>query len=117
MIRTHVRTATRRARFVWRSFEHRDARYVDLQLRGTDRPCCPCCGDLLEARPETRMARYLPLDATGYDLECRDCRRFRSVVRHTVRSLRLVRMRRLVAAVRAIGGRDGAPAQTATLRA
>jgi hypothetical protein len=47
--------------------------------------------------------RFLPLDARGYDLDCRECRRFFCVVRHTARSLRLVRMRRLVAAVRAVG--------------
>lgn len=117
MITTHARSVSRRTRFAWRSFEHRDTRLVDLQLRDGHRPCCPCCGDLLEARPETRMARYLPLDATGYDLECRDCRRFRSVVRHTLRSLRLVRMRRLAAAVRAVGGRSDARAHTATLSA
>jgi hypothetical protein len=113
MTTTHVRPASRRVRSVWRGFEPRDARLLDLQLRDGRRPCCPCCGELLEARPDTRMARYLPLDATGYDLECRGCRRFRCVVRHTVRSLRLVRMRRLAAAVRAIG----APARTATLEA
>lgn len=48
------------------------------------------------------MARRLPLDATGYDLDCRDCRRFWCIVRHTARSLRLIRMRRLVAAIRAV---------------
>lgn len=96
----------RRARPVWRAFETRDCREIDGQLRDGRDPCCPGCGDVLEARPGTRMARYLPLDASGYDLECRGCRRFRCMVRHTARSLRLVRMRRLVAAVRAVGQRD-----------
>jgi len=95
----------RRVRASWRSFELRDGREIDRQLRQGRDPACPCCGELLEARPGTRMTRYLPLDATGFDLECRDCRRFRCVVRHTFRSLRLVRMRRLAAAVRAVGGR------------
>ncbi|HEX2095631.1 MAG TPA: hypothetical protein VHG28_24755 [Longimicrobiaceae bacterium] len=95
----------RRARPMWRAFESRDRREIDHQLREERDPCCPCCGELLEAHPGTRLARYLPLDATGYDLECRGCRRFRCVVRHTARSLRLLRMRRLVAAVRAAGGR------------
>ena len=98
-------SSPRRARAAWRSFELRDGREIDRQLRDGRDPSCPMCGELLEARPETRMSRYLPLDATGFDLECRDCRRFRCVVRHTFRSLRLVRMRRLVAAVRAMGGR------------
>jgi len=116
MTATHVnpRTAApRRARAAWRSFEPRDGREVDLQLREGSDPCCPCCGELLEARPHTRMARYLPLDASGYDLECRGCRRFRCVVRHTVRSLRLLRMRRLAAAVRAMGETGGAVRATA----
>jgi len=95
--------SSRRARPLWRSFEPRDARDIDQQLRDGRDPCCPGCGALLAARPGTRVARYLPLDATGYDLECRGCRRFRCMVRHTARSLRLVRMRRLVAAVRAVG--------------
>lgn len=107
---TYSPSSVRRARFAWRSFEPREGREIDRQLREGREPCCPCCGELLEARPETRMARYLPLDATGFDLECRDCRRFRSVVRHTARSLRLVRMRRLAAAVRAVGVGDRAPA-------
>lgn len=104
-----------RAASAWRGFEPRDARAVDRQLRDGRDPHCPCCGQLLAARPATRMARYLPLDATGYDLECRDCRRFRCVVRHTVRSLRLVRMRRLAAAVRAVGGSAGRSEQVAAL--
>jgi hypothetical protein len=62
---------------------------------------------VLEARPDTRFRRCLVLDATGYDLDCRGCRRFWCVVQHTPRSLRLIRMRRLVAAVRAA---DGVPA-------
>ncbi len=112
----HPATASpRRAPAAWRSFEIRDGREIDRQLRDGRDPCCPCCGELLEARPGTRMTRYLPLDATGFDLECRDCRRFRCVVRHTFRSLRLVRMRRLAAAVRAVGGRGEARFEDAAL--
>ena len=85
----------------WRTYDERQSRRIDAQLRAGGHPCCPECGGELAARPETRMARYLPLDATGYDLECRPCRRFRAMVRHTVRSLKLVRMRRLAAAVAA----------------
>lgn len=107
--RTQPRPA-RRPRATWRAFEPRHARQVDAQLQERRTPCCPCCGDPLAAHPTTRMSRYLPLDATGYDLECRGCRRFRCVVRHTLRSLRLVRMRRLVAAVRA----SGEPARSAS---
>ena len=96
----------RRSRSAWRTFEPRHVHAIDQQIRGVEDPRCPCCGDLLAARPDTRMSRYLPLDASGYDLECRGCRRFRCIVRHTARSLRLVRMRRLVAAVRAVGERE-----------
>lgn len=100
--RSRTRPA-RRPRPVWRAFEPRHSRHIESQLQQREAPCCPCCGDPLEARPTTRVARYLPLDASGYDLQCRGCHRFRCIVRHTMRSLRLVRMRRLVAAVRAVG--------------
>ena len=104
--------AGRRA-FAWRVFDPRDVRRIDQQLSLGEEPCCPGCGALLQARPETRLARQLPLDATGYDLECRACRRFRCVVRHTARSLRLMRMRRLAAAVRAAGQREARALQPA----
>lgn len=106
-MRRETRSSARRAAR-WRSFDTRARRKVDAQIRAGERPCCPHCEQLLEARPTTRVARYLVLDATGYDLECRACRRFRSIVRHTARSLRLVRMRRLVAAVRAAGSPEAA---------
>jgi hypothetical protein len=102
-----VRTPGRRAS-AWRGFDSRSAKAIDTQLREGRRPCCPLCRELLQARPVTRMTRYLVLDASGYDLECRTCRRFRSVIRHTARSLRLVRMRRLAAAVHAMGTREPA---------
>jgi len=92
-----------RSRLTWRAFEARGGRAIDWQLCNGDCPCCPECGAVLEARPDTRLRRWLPLDATGYDLDCRGCRRFWSVVHHTPRSLRLVRMRRFAAAVRAVG--------------
>jgi hypothetical protein len=101
-MRRETRSSARHADS-WRSFDTRARRKVDAQIRAGERPCCPHCQTLLEARPTTRVARYLVLDATGYDLECQGCHRFRSIVRHTARSLRFVRMRRLVAAVRAAG--------------
>jgi hypothetical protein len=94
---------SRRLRFMWRTFDGRDGNRINQDLYEGRHPCCPCCGECLEARPHTRLARCLPLDASGYDLDCRGCRRFHSVVRHTGRSIRLVRMRRLIAAVRAAG--------------
>lgn len=86
----------------WRVYSRRDGHLIERQLRAGAFARCPGCGEVLEGRPETRLARRLVLDATGYDLDCRDCRRFWVVVRHGPRSLRLIRMRRLVAAVRAV---------------
>ncbi len=98
----------RRVRLTWRGFSWRDGRGIETQLSEGRCPCCPFCGDVLEARPGSRLTRSLPLDVRGYDLDCRECRRFWCVARHTARSLRLVRMRRLVAAVRAAGPGPGA---------
>lgn len=92
----------RRAALTWRVFSRHAGAEIQKQLRDGALPLCPCCDDVLEARPQSRLCRELPLDATGYDLECRGCRRFWCVVRHSARSLRLVRMRRFVAAVKAV---------------
>lgn len=99
-------TAPRNARRSWRLFAARLGREVESQIARRSTPHCPCCGEVLEAQPRSRLDRHLPLDARGYDLDCRDCRRFWLVVRHTPRSIRLVRMRRFVAAVRAAGRRQ-----------
>jgi hypothetical protein len=85
----------------WRVFLPREGRRIELQLQVGQGPCCPGCRQVLEARPTTRFTRALPLGARGYDLDCRGCRRFWCVVRHTPRSIRILRMRRFVAAVRA----------------
>jgi hypothetical protein len=86
----------------WRSFGARDGREIERRIRMGETPCCPGCGEVLEAQPGSRLARQLVLDAYGFDLTCRDCRRFWCLVVHTPRSLRLLRMRRLAAAVRAV---------------
>lgn len=101
----------------WRVFAARDGRQVEVQIRQGAAPCCPCCGDLLEARGASRLQSRLPLDARAFDLECRDCRRFWSVVHHTERSIRLVRMRRFVAAVRAVDRPLAAPVMQAPMPA
>lgn len=92
----------RRFCLTWRVFSRHDGAVIERQVRMGRMPRCPCCRELLEARPQTRLRYELPLDASGYDLDCRDCRRFWCVVRHTTRSLRLLRMRRLAAAVRSV---------------
>jgi hypothetical protein len=87
--------------FQWRAYGRRAGRRIEAQLRARDVPTCPICEEPLEARPASRLGRCIVLDAGGYDLDCRGCRRFWCVVCHTARSLRLLRMRRFVAAVKA----------------
>lgn len=99
-------TEPRNARRSWRVFNPRLGREIESQLAQRATPRCPCCGELLEAQPRSRLDRHLPLGARGFDLDCRDCRRFWLVVRHTPRSIQLLRMRRFVAAVRAAGRRQ-----------
>jgi hypothetical protein len=104
--------------YQWRSYDRESGRLIEHRLRTGRAPDCPLCRKPLEARPSSRYGRCIVLDARGYDLDCRDCRRFWCVVRHTPRSIRLQRMRRLAAAVLAAapGGegrgysRDGAAA-------
>lgn len=83
----------------WARFGSRDRLAIEEQLtRGPD-PTCPRCGAPLEAQPTTRLAAVLPGDVTGFDLDCRPCRQFYSRVFHSPNSLRLLRLRRLAAAV------------------
>lgn len=91
----------RRAAARWRRFTAHQIRRIDHQMEDGQSPCCPCCDLHLHPRLESRRAAELVLDAVGYDLDCPACRRFRSVLFHTERSLRFVRMRRLAAAVHA----------------
>lgn len=104
---TYPRKQTR----AWRAFPSRDGRAILLQVMDGAAPRCPWCARLLEARPDTRLAAALVLDARGYDLDCRGCRRFWAVVLHTPRSIRLLRMRRLAAAVRAAGAPPEIPGE------
>jgi hypothetical protein len=89
-------------RRTWRVFSARDGRRIDSFVRAGEPPLCPCCGSVLEAHRESRLKGKLPLDAMSVDLDCRDCRRFWTIVQHTERSLQLLRMRRFVAALRAV---------------
>lgn len=86
----------------WRSYSARAAREIDRALYRAGLPPCPGCGGTLHPRAASRAGQLI-LDAVGYDLECGACYRFRSIVVHTTRSLRLLRMRRLVAAVKSVG--------------
>jgi hypothetical protein len=89
-------------RRAWRVFSTRDGRRIDSGVRLGATPVCPGCGAVLEARGGSRVDGRLPLGATAGDLDCRACRRFWTVVRHTERSIRLVRMRRFLAALRVV---------------
>jgi hypothetical protein len=91
----------RQPRRAWRVYLVRDGREIERRNRAGLAPLCPCCGEVLEAEPTSRLGRALPAGATAHDLCCRDCRRFWAIVHHSERSLRLLRMRRLVAAIRA----------------
>jgi hypothetical protein len=103
------RTAPRRrSRQTWRCFEPDLVRALEDRLERGEAATCPCCTEPLVVRPVSRFAAHLPLDATGYDLECRGCRRFVCRILHTPRSVRLLRMRRLVAAVAAAAPRPKA---------
>lgn len=83
----------------WRRFGRRDRHAIHLQLDRGLHPRCPACDAPLEARPTTRLRAVLPPGATGFDLECRHCRRFHPRVRYSPESLYFLRVRRLAAAV------------------
>lgn len=85
----------------WQIFSDRDGRKIERVVRNGGTPPCPCCDGDLMAEPQSRLSPSLILDATAYDLTCSSCQRFWCVVRETQRSLRLIRMRRLVAALKA----------------
>lgn len=86
----------------WRAYSSHAAREIDRALYRAGLPACPGCGGTLSPRSASRAGQLI-LDAVGYDLECGACYRFRSIVVHTRRSLRMLRMRRLVAAVKSVG--------------
>ncbi len=90
-----VRPAVR----TWRRFGRLDRQRIEEQLATRGDARCPCCGGVLVERRSTRLAVILPGGARGLDLDCRACRRFHARVQHTARSLYLVRLQRLAAAV------------------
>lgn len=64
----------------WRSFSHADRARIEHALLNGDDTLCPRCGDWLGARPGTRLEGLPHIPAGSYDLECRDCRRYHTVV-------------------------------------
>jgi len=89
----------RSAARTWRRFPRPDRLHIEAQLATLGEARCPACGGTLVERPNTRLAVILPGGARGLDLDCRGCRRFHARVRHTPRSLYLLRLQRLAAAV------------------
>ena len=83
----------------WRQFSPRERRSIQQRLTRGLELSCPHCGGPLEAQPSTRLAAVLPTGASGFDLDCRTCRRFDPHVRHSPASLYMMRMRRLAAAI------------------
>ena len=83
----------------WRSFTRRDRDVIKAHMESGREPACPICQTSLVTRDVTRMAALLPPHALGYDLECHPCRRDHSRVQLTSRSLHVLRLNRLAAAV------------------
>lgn len=89
----------RLSRRTWTRFGWRDRSVIEARLDAGPTATCPRCGGPLEARPGTRLSAVLPGGVAGYDLDCRGCRHFHPRLFHSHRSLYLLRMRRLAAAV------------------
>src|SRR5262245_21605501 len=90
-------------RQTWRMYTARDGKKIERFTNRGLAPPCPCCGGALETEADALLTPLVILDATACDLVCRTCKRFWCLVRHTPRSMQLMRMRRLAAAVRAVG--------------
>jgi hypothetical protein len=83
----------------WRTYTRRDRDTIEAQMEKGHDPRCPLCETTLAMRDSSRMAALLPPHALGYDLECHPCRRYHSRVQLTSRSLHVLRLNRLAAAV------------------
>jgi hypothetical protein len=64
----------------WRTFTHTDRARIEQALNAGADVLCPRCGDWLGARPGTRLTGLPHVPNGSYDLECRDCRRYHTVV-------------------------------------
>lgn len=98
---THEVTASRKT-LRWSLFSLRDGERIERCIQAGNAPLCPRCGKLLEARADSRFSPPVMLDATAFDLICHQCQRLWCIIRDTPRTLRLLRMRRLAAAVQAV---------------
>jgi hypothetical protein len=86
----------------WRVYSDRDGRKIERVLRDGGEPRCPRCAGELRPESKSRLCPSLILDARACDLTCQECRRFWCIVQETQRSLQLIRMRRLAAAIEAV---------------
>lgn len=85
----------------WQIYSDRDGRKIERILRDGGEPRCPRCDGEMHPEPTSRLCPSLILDARACDLTCPACHRFWCIVQETQRSLQLIRMRRLAAAVSA----------------
>jgi hypothetical protein len=83
----------------WRTYARRDRDAVEALMEKGHEPKCPLCTGPLTMRETTRTAALLPPDALGYDLDCHACRRYHTRVQLRLRSLHVLRLNRLAAAV------------------
>jgi hypothetical protein len=83
----------------WRTYPPRERKMIEARLQEEDGGCCPRCGAILEARPQSRMLAVYPVGVSGIDLECRQCHRFHPRVQHTDQSLYFTRIQRLASAI------------------
>jgi len=81
----------------WKTYPIIERRVIDEGLTKDAAPTCPRCGELLAARPRSRVRAVLSAASGCPDLECRPCRRFHPVLR--AEALYLYRVRRLASAV------------------
>jgi hypothetical protein len=77
----------------WRPFTARDRKLIEARLDAPDGSRCPCCGEILEARPLIRSTRV-------HDLECRDCKRYYERTPATLpESMYIFRIQKLATAI------------------
>jgi hypothetical protein len=86
-------------RGAWKSFCARERTLIEGAIRALRTPACARCHATLEFQPASRLAGMLPPGAEAYDLDCRACRRFYTVIAQDEESVQGERLRRLALAV------------------